>query len=211
MMTEMHRSATHTYTQNAAARGTSAGTSFAQALPAAWGLALAEVAIGYEWLLSGLNKVLSADFSSGLAQNLQSSLKGNPNSWYVSLADTLMLPHAQICAVLAEGGELLVGLGMFAGAALWVSGRLAASRWARTLNLGVIVAVLGGILMSLNYALMGGDTLPWINAGNAFNEGISIDSLLTIIGLGLVVAHAVAARRAEAAARSKAELSELAA
>ena len=97
-------------------------------------------------------------------------------------------------------GELLVGVGMFAGAALWLSGRLTASRWARPLHLAVIAALLGGILMSLNYALMGGDTLPWINPANPFNEGISIDSLLALIGIGLVAAHAVAARRTAAAA-----------
>ena len=182
-----------------------------QAAGAAWGLALAEAAIGYEWLLSGLNKVLSGDFSSGLVRNLQDSLQGNPNTWYAGLTRALVVPHPGLFAGLVEAGELLVGVGMFAGAAIWLSGRLAASRWARPLNLAVIVALLGGILMSLNYALMGGDTLPWINAGNPFNEGISIDSLLTLIGIGLVAAHAAAARRTTAAARSAASFDDLAA
>src|SRR5579864_597714 len=160
--------------------------------PATWGVAVVEASIGFEWLLSGLNKVLSSDFSSGLAKELQASLQGNPNSWYVALANSVMIPNARLCALLAEGGEVLVGLGMFAGAALWVSGRLQAGRWARRLNLGVMLALVGGVMMSANYAAMAGDTLPGINAANPFNEGLSIDSLLTIIGLGLLLVHVAA-------------------
>jgi thiosulfate dehydrogenase [quinone] large subunit len=184
---------------NRAARGVAGlralPTALARVTPAVWGLALVEAAIGYEWLLSGLNKVLSTNFSSSLAHELQTSLQGNPNTWYASVTSAVVMPHAQLFAALVEVGELLVAAGMFAGAALWVGGRAAASRGARLLNLGVIVALLGGILMSANYALMGGDTLPGINAANPFNEGVSIDSLLTIIGLGLVLIHTVALRR----------------
>ena len=162
--------------------------------PAACGLAVVEAAIGYEWLLSGLNKILSSTFSTGLAHELQSSLQGNPNGWYVTLANTLMIPHAQLFASLAAVGEVLTGIGLFAGAILWASGRFPVMRWARLLNLAVIGALLGGILMSANYAVMGGDTLPGLNAGNPFNEGLSIDSLLTIIGIGLLIIHVVAAR-----------------
>jgi thiosulfate dehydrogenase [quinone] large subunit len=177
-------------------------------------VAVVEAAIGFEWLVSGLNKVLSPDFSSGLAHQLQMSLQGNPNGWYVTLANSLMIPHARLCALLAEGGEVLVGLGMFAGAALWISGRLQAGRWARRLSLGVILALVGGILMSANYAVMAGNTLPGLNAANAFNEGVSLDSLLTIIGLGLLLVHVVApwarGRNITAAPRARRQRAEMA-
>jgi uncharacterized membrane protein YphA (DoxX/SURF4 family) len=178
--------------------------SVARVAPAAAGLALVEAAIGYEWLVSGLNKVFNATFVSGLAHQLQMNMQGNPNGWYVSLAKRLLIPHAQLCAVLTEVGELLVGLGMFAGAALWLSGRFPRARWTRLLNLGVIAALVGGVLMSVNYAVMTGNTLPGFNPSNAFNEGISIDELLTIMGLGLLAIHALAVRaqgRAPAAAQ----------
>lgn len=163
--------------------------------PAAAGLAVVEAAIGYEWLLSGLNKLLSADFAPGLAHQLLGSLQGNPNGWYTSLTTALVLPHARLFAALVQVGELMVGLGLFAGAALWASGRFPVARWARLLNLGVIAALVGGILMSANYAVMSGETLPGLNPGNPFNEGLSIDSLLTMIGLGLLVVHLVASWR----------------
>jgi thiosulfate dehydrogenase [quinone] large subunit len=166
----------------------------AAVVPAAVGLALVEAAIGYEWLVSGLNKLLSPDFGSGLAHQLQTSLQGNPNQWYASIANMLVLPHARLFAVLIEVGEVLVALGLFAGAAFWLSGRFSTSSWARWLNLGAIFALVGGTLMSVNYAVMAGDTLPGIDPAKAFNEGLSIDSLLAIIGLGLLIIHAVAAR-----------------
>src|SRR5665213_2269773 len=84
----------------------------APATAAAWGVAVVEGSIGYEWLLSGLNKVFSADFVSGLASTLRTSLQGNPNRWYGSLADSIIIPHARIFALFTEGGEILVALGL---------------------------------------------------------------------------------------------------
>jgi thiosulfate dehydrogenase [quinone] large subunit len=170
-----------------------------QVAPAAAGMAVVEAALGHEWLVSGLNKVLSPDFGPGLAKNLQQSLHGNPNGWYVSLVHSVVLPHATLFAFLVETGEVLVALGLFAGAVLWVSGRLRASAL-RLLNPGVIAALVGAILMSANYALMSGDTVPGLNPSNPFNEGISIDSLFVIIGLGLLIVHLLTSRRRTPAA-----------
>jgi hypothetical protein len=88
---------------------------------------------------------------------------------------------------------------------------VAASRWARLLHLGVVVALVGGILMSANHAVMSGDTLPGINAANPFNEGLSIDSLLTIIGLGLLIVHSLALRQPASVATAVEQWSDQAA
>ncbi len=162
----------------------------ARVQPAAMGLAIVEAVIGYEWLLSALDKILSPTFRTGLVQQLTMALRGNPNAWWVALATRLALPHAQFCALLVEVSELLVALGFFAGALLWASGRFPVRRWARRLNLGVIGALLGSALMTANYYLMSGETLPGLNPGNPFNEGLSIDGLLTLIALGLLAIHA---------------------
>jgi thiosulfate dehydrogenase [quinone] large subunit len=188
---QQYYSSTRARRQVLATRESSAAT---KVIPAAVGVAVVEAAIGYEWLVSGLNKMLSPGFGSGLAKHLQSNLQGNPNRWYASLVDTLVMPHASLFAGLVEVGELLVALGMFLGAALWLSGRLR-SITPRVLQMGVIAALVGGTLMSANYMLMAGNTLPGLNPANAFNEGISIDTLLTLIGVGLIVVHLAASRR----------------
>ena len=157
--------------------------------PAAIGVAIVEAIIGYEWLLSALDKILSPTFLSGLAQQMRVNMQGNPNTWWVALARRLVLPHVQLFGVLVEVGEVLVALGFFAGAVLWASGRFPVTRWTRRLNLGVLAALLGGALMTANYYVMSGATLPGLNPGNPFNEGLSIDGLLTFIALGLLVIH----------------------
>ena len=165
-------------------------------LLAVWGLALVEAVIGYEWLLSALNKLLNPRFRSGLAHMLHMSMPDNPHSWYVALRNRLAIPHAQVCATLGEVGELLVALGLFTGAGLWLSGHLPCARWARRLNRGVIAALLGGALMTANYDVMAGNTLPGLNPGDPFGEGLGLDGLLIGISAALLAVHLCAGRLA---------------
>jgi hypothetical protein len=51
------------------------------------------------------------------------------------------------------------------------------------------VALLGGALLTANYYLMGGNTVPGLDPGKAFQEGIDIDGLATLLALALVAAH----------------------
>jgi hypothetical protein len=69
-----------------------------------------------------MDKVLSRSFSWGLTGALQASFGGNPNGWYVSLMERLVIPHIRIFAVTIQVGELLVAGGFLGGAALWVWG-----------------------------------------------------------------------------------------
>jgi hypothetical protein len=158
------------------------------------GLALLEAIMGYVWLLSALDKLLSPTFRSGLGHQLQVSMQGNPNAWYVAFIDHWAIPHAQLCAVLVEGGELLVALGLFAGAALWLSGRRPVVGWPQRLNAGVIAALAGGAVMTANYYLMAGNTLPGLNPSAPFTEGLSIDGLLTLVALALLIVHGASMR-----------------
>jgi hypothetical protein len=156
---------------------------------AAVGLAFIEALIGYEWLLSAFDKIHSATFRSGLARQLTQALQGNPNTWWVALVESLVLPRVPFFAVLVEVSEIGVAMGCFAGALLWASGRFPARRWARHLNVGVLAALAGSALMTANYYLMAGKTLPFLNPGDPFDEGLSLDGLLTFVALGLLVIH----------------------
>ena len=162
--------------------------------PERWGLVLVEGVIGYLWLVSALNKWLNPQFRPGLAHTLQGQLKDNPNHWWIAFMRWLVLPHAPVWAALIQVGELLVAVGYFGGVALWLSGQLPRARWARRLNGGVLLALLGGALMTTNYYLMAGNTVPGVNPGKAFQEGISIDGLATLLALALLVVHLLALR-----------------
>jgi hypothetical protein len=65
-------------------------------------LAALEAIIGWEWLMSGGNKLLAGTFPQGLADALKRGIKNNPNSWYVSMLQTFVLPHSIFYGYLVE-------------------------------------------------------------------------------------------------------------
>ncbi|MFL5758599.1 MAG: hypothetical protein ACJ789_02610 [Thermomicrobiales bacterium] len=155
--------------------------------PARWGMAIVLLLLGYEWLLSGLNKVLSSDFLTGLGAELQATVADNPNNWYAHLLARMVIPHAWTAAALVEGGEIAVALGLFAGAALWLGVDRISSRWARTIHPWVIAALIGSALMTANYYFLDRNSFPWLRPSAPFDEGLNIDGLLTLVSVALIV------------------------
>lgn len=151
-----------------------------------WGLASVLVLFAYEWLLSAFDKLFSTSFRSGLAANLRQALHDNPNHWYARVMNWAVVPHAALFAVLVEAGELLVAAGLIAGAVLWLTEHRLPAQWAALLHLAVIGALLGSALMTANYYWLAGNRWPWFNTAEPFNEGLSIDGLLTLIALALL-------------------------
>ena len=178
-----------------------APTTAAMNVDARWGMALVFVLMGYEWLVSGIDKIFSSDFRSGLASELEGSLSGNPHGWYVHVLNRIVLPHAAGFAVVIEIGEVLVALGMFLGAALWIGGDHFGERWTRTLRPWVLAALIGSALMTANYYLLGGGGFPGINTGAPFDEALNIDGLLTLVALGLIGIQLLAWRAVSLTAR----------
>ncbi|GHO82555.1 hypothetical protein [Dictyobacter formicarum] len=82
-----------------------------------------------------------------------------------------------------------MALGYFVGAVLWASERFPRAAWTRWLNIGVLVALTGGILLTLNYDWMAGAVFPWVNPTDPFDERLSLDSVLTGIGVSLFLLH----------------------
>jgi len=162
------------------------------------GLAAIYLLLAYEWLLSGLAKVVSADFRSGLAVDLRQAMPDNPNRWYVHALARLVLPHARAVAAVVETGELAVALGLALGALLWLRGDRLPAAWAWLIQGGVVGALLGSAFMTANYYLLAGKTLPWVDAGAPFDEGLSLDGLLTLVALALLALQLLAWRPAPA-------------
>lgn len=166
------------------------------------GLLAVQVVIGYEWLMSGLTKVVRGGFPSGLADELTEKSEGAA-SWYVSFLDSVVIPNGSLFGVLIILGEIAVGAALVAAAGLW------AFRWEALGGTGraavlaaTFLAALGGIVMNVNFHLANGSAHPWLIPGEGFDEGVDLDSLMPLIQLVLA---AVAAgvwtslrRRAEA-------------
>lgn len=154
------------------------------------GLLAVEALLGYEWLMSGLTKVVRGGFPSGLADELQEKSEGAA-SWYSSFLDSVVIPNGSLFGVLIIVGELAVGVALIAAAALW------AFRWEKLGSQGrtallaaTITAGIGGILMNLNFHLANGSAHPWLIPGDGFDEGVDLDSFMPAVQLVLVIVAA---------------------
>src|SRR5262252_8256390 len=89
--------------------------------------------VAYEWLNSAFTKIVHGGFASGLADQLAKNSDGAP-AWYRTVLETAIIPHAAIFGYLIQFGELLVGAGLIATAAvLLVRGRTLSVRALRML------------------------------------------------------------------------------
>lgn len=165
--------------------------------PALVGLLLVQILLGYEWLSSGLTKVVHGDFPAGLADELGDRL-GDAPGWYGGFLEGTVIPHAQAFGYAIEVGEILTGLALVATALVWL--------WAGTSLCGCIgravlgalaAAALAGVVMNVNFQLANGGSAPLPIAADSFDEAVDLDSLMAALELVLVAVsiHALRALR----------------
>ena len=159
-------------------------SSASSSVPLAAVLAVQSV-VAYEWLNSAFTKIVHGGFATGLADQLAKNSDGAPG-WYRAVLDTVVIPNGAIFGYLIEAGELLIGIGLIATAAvLFVNGRRLSVGTLRAL-LGVVAAVaLGGAFMNLNFSLFSGDPPVWSLGSDTFSEGIGIDGVLMLMQLAM--------------------------
>jgi thiosulfate dehydrogenase [quinone] large subunit len=150
------------------------------------GLLLVQLLVGYEWLMSGVTKIVRGDFPSGLAGELRDKSQGAAG-WYKSFLDGTVIPHASAFGYLIEIGELLVGIALVVAALVWLF------RWERLPEAGRLailattaIASFVAIFMAVNFHLANGASHPWLIPKDGFDEGIDLDSLLPAIQLVLI-------------------------
>ena len=151
------------------------------ARPLLIGLLAIQIFLGYEWLMSGLSKVLAGDFATGLADQL-TDLSKDLSGWYKSFLDGIVIPNGQLFGYFVMIGELALGVVLIVAALIWLTRWSGMSFGARQILLGVIVASgVVAILMNINFHLANGGTHPWLIAADPFDEGIDLDSLMPVI------------------------------
>lgn len=149
-------------------------------------LMVAQIIIGYEWLTSGVTKIASGNFVSGLADSLKGANPGTPR-WYTSFIHGTVIPHSHIFALSIEVGEVFVGVTFIAAAIIWVT------RWKRLPDMvrGVILVLVflsafSGVLMALNFHLAMGANHPWNIPKDGFDETIDLDTVMIFLQLALM-------------------------
>lgn len=162
----------------------SATGSFAS--PALVTLLVMQIIIGYEWLSSGITKVASGDFPSGLSADLKDS-SGDAAHWYRSFLNGTVIPHGHLFGVLIEVGEIVVGLAFILAAIAWLARwpRLSDS-WHTTILVVTMLAALGATLLAVNFHLASGANHPWLIPKEGFDETIDVDTVLMMFQIALI-------------------------
>jgi thiosulfate dehydrogenase [quinone] large subunit len=155
--------------------------------PALVALLAVQIIIGYEWLTSGITKVTSGDFVSGLAADLTEESRDSAH-WYRSFLDGTIIPNARTFAVLIEVGEIVTGIVLILAAIIWLA------RWERlpgggriALLIVTMLSALGASFMALNFHLASGANHPWLIPANGFDETIDVDAVLIMLQMTIFV------------------------
>ncbi len=147
------------------------------------GLLILEIIIGYEWLVSGLTKIIRGDFVSGLADEMANKL-GDVAGWYAGLLNGVVIPNATFFGYVIEIGEVLVGVALIVLPLVWLfAWDKLPNRIQSTAVFLIAAASIGGIFMAINFHLANGNSHPWLIPADSFDEGVDFDSLLAILNI----------------------------
>lgn len=154
-------------------------------------LGLIQLLLGYEWLSSGVTKLVHGDFPAGLAADLRERAHGR----YGGFLRDVVIPHATAFGWAIQVGEVVVAALLLAGAVCAFAGRCRLFGLAAT-GFGA----LGGFFLTLNFGLSDGARFFSLVSADSFDEGVPLDVLATWLQLVLVGAALAAlvpdARRA---------------
>lgn len=157
-------------------------------------LAAVQAIIGWEWLMSGDNKLLSGTFPQDLANTLNSNMTNNPDGWYVTFLQQNVLPHSIFYGYLIEWTEVAIGVIFLAGALLLLGQQRVQGEpqhhLAVAYSIIVAIAALAGIAMTVNFHfLLGGWIVPLFNASATKGESIDLDALLPPLSLVIIISN----------------------
>lgn len=156
-------------------------------------LAAMQAIIGWEWVVSGSNKVLSGSFPQSLLSTLNTGIQSNPNAWYISFLRNVVEPHSIFFGYVIEWTEMTIGVVLLASALILLGQpRMRGERqhWLAIsfFSVGALLAV-AGAFMTINFHFwMGYGLIPGLGAAPT-NEGIDIDALVPPFSLVILIAN----------------------
>ncbi len=156
-------------------------------------LAAIQAIIGWEWLVSGMNKVLSGTFPQSLLNTLNTGIQNNPNSWYVSFLQKVVVPQSVSLGYMIEWTEVMVGLALLAGALILLGKPRMRGEpqhgLAVAFSVAIILLAAVGAFFTVNFHFwMGHGIIPGIGAAPT-DEGIDLDALIPPFALVIIIAN----------------------
>ena len=159
------------------------------------GLLAVTIVIGYEWFISGLVKFVRGDFPAGLADELRGKL-ATTSGWYGDFMKSTVIPNAKLVGSVVETSEILAGVALIAGPMilLFAWNRIS-DRTRCAVLLVMAAAAIGGAFLAINFHLANDGSHPWLLPGDAFDEGIDLDSVLPAIQIVIGIVCVILFRR----------------
>ena len=156
-------------------------------------LAAVQAIIGWEWIVSGINKILSGSFPESLAGILKDGMAGNPNAWYVSFLQNMVLPNSLFFGYVIEWTELSIGVVLFAATILLLGRQKMRGEAQHEISIrfyaaASFVALLGAFLCVNFHFWMGHGLIPGLGATPS-DEGIDLDALVPPFSLLIFCAN----------------------
>ena len=155
-------------------------------------LLLIQVVIGYEWLVSGLTKLLHAGFPAGLAGQLGEKSTASPG-WYRGFLAGVVVPHAEAFGYAIEITELIAGI-VLIGLAVVLLVR-PGLRLPRPAILAALAASAAALVMVANFEIANGAGFGVSLGKDTFDEGVDLDTLMTGLQLALLLFWSAVLRR----------------
>jgi hypothetical protein len=164
-------------------------------------LAGLQLLIGYEWLVSGGDKLLFGDFPARLGGLLTPATSGGQvPGFFAALLRALVLPNATLFGYLIEWGETLAGAGLVAAGLVALlrpfverrlRGRLAVlfAFGVRLLERLSSLAAAGAGVLGLSFFLLDGLPAPWFTPSIAYGGAIDTGLFLAAASAVLVVSQ----------------------
>jgi thiosulfate dehydrogenase [quinone] large subunit len=169
-------------------------------------LAGLQLVIGYQWLVSGVDKILLGSFPAQMGHLLAGQIgSGKLPGYFAASLRTLVVPNAPAFGYAIMLGETLAGLGLIAAGLLaftrpLAEARLAGRPWrafalADRLVTGLSpLAAAGAGLLGLSYYLLDGAPTLWLTPSLAYGGAIAPGMVVALACLVLVAAQVVRPR-----------------
>lgn len=139
--------------------------------------------IGYEWFVSGIDKLSSGVFISGLHKEMMDAIKsGSPYAFYTPFLKSFVIPNSAAIASMIEFGEIIIGAAFLV---ISIIGLIKGSlpRW---LSITGLVAAIIALFLSLNIFLYVGAKF-FFSTEDPFDEGISLDFIMILMSIVFII------------------------
>lgn len=163
-------------------------------------LAGLQLVIGYQWLVSGVDKLLLGDFPVQISQLLTMQINsGKLPAFFAALLRAIVVPNASAFGYAIMLGETFAGLGLIAagvfallrplfeahtGGRVWMTFAMTD----RIVALLAPFAAVGAALLGVSYYLLDGAPTLWFTPSLAYGGAIAPGMVVALASLVLVIA-----------------------